>query len=111
MHGIIHEAFSDVLLCDARLCLNLIKVNNKLVGNSPILTSILYTVVVFELFSHVVGVQNCLLRALEQSIGSTKLNVGIRDWQNTSIAVGSSVYCSSLATCDWHNTMTWQEGL
>lgn len=77
MESIIHQTFRDILLCDARRGLYLIKIYNKFVSYSTLLSTILNSVVLFKLLSHVIGREYSNLGALEKSFSSTHLNVSV----------------------------------
>lgn len=64
MESVVHKSLGDILLRDSSLLLDGIQIDDELVGDSSLLTSILNSVVACKLLSHVICIENRFLGAL-----------------------------------------------
>jgi hypothetical protein len=76
---------------------------------SSVLSSEENIVGAIKLVGHVVGIQDRLLRGLQESTSSSHLDEGVRDWQHSSVTVRGSSNSSGRVSFNWHLAVTWNK--
>lgn len=106
MESVVHKSLGDILLRDSSLLLDGIQIDDELVGDSSLLTSILNSVVACKLLSHVICVENRFLGALQKTRTASESDVSVSNWQDTCITVRCSIDSSICPAINRHDTMT-----
>lgn len=110
METVIHESLGNILFGDS-VFFEFVAIEDELVSNSALFSSVFNLVCALKFVGHVVGVQNGLLGSGKETGSSHHLDESVGNWNNTGISVRSSSYCTCRSAFDWDLDVAWDEWL